>query len=253
METRDPVKEKKASAIQEDDDDDEENENDNKQEEFPVENEERNEFLPEEKEILKALSGQKQNTQVSLFWSTSGYDSPTSVILWPENMKIMRKSVNRLKKLSIEDLQKKHDLLIAREKRLQLQLLRARLELLHVYETTDEHLGIPSQKSKKSKKNKRKLAVGSEAGNGLKKKAKKNPEENKSEAKEKEPAKEQVSSGKKGPSPMWSPMKMEKTKRLLCLLWKKREARHPIHQRLSPRKHWLAKRSPRVLHPIVLL
>jgi len=92
-------------------------------------------------------------------------------------------------------------LLIAREKRLQLQLLRARLELLHVYETTDEHLGIPSQKSKKTKKNKRKLAVGSEAGNGLKKKAKKNPEENKSEAKEKEPAKEQVSSGKKRSKP----------------------------------------------------
>ena len=121
---------------------------------------ETHELTAEEVEILKTISSKHtDSTSSSLFWHIeSGSDSPTSILVWPHNMKIMRKAVNRLKKLSVEQLNKKHVLLIEREKKLQLQILRARLELIHVYKTCDEHLGISSQNNRDSKKRKRKTS-----------------------------------------------------------------------------------------------
>jgi hypothetical protein len=131
------------------------------------------ELTAEEIEILKTISKHTDSTSCSLFWHTeSGSDSPTSILVWPDNMKIMRKAVNRLKKLSVEQLNKKHVLLIEREKKLQLQILRARLELIHVYKTCDEHLGISSQTNRDSKKRKRKTS-NSEKRDGEEKEKKK--------------------------------------------------------------------------------
>lgn len=106
------------------------------------------------KTCLNELSGLKLNE----WMIENSDDEQQSICYWPNELKMTRKAVNRMKKSTVEKTIEKKTLLLSREKKLVHQLLRCRLEILHLNKTVNEVLFGPENgksSSKRSVRNKK--------------------------------------------------------------------------------------------------